>query len=383
MAEELSIDSLKEMSKADFIKAFKKKTAWKKAKAVIVMVDYKIDGKKTTVAVPFRKEAEMKAEMKRMKKEKTHPLKKSGGGMISFENDGEEGMKAKIELTLGGLKPELLQTKGEDLFGRINTILEVLVADNAELEDAGEAGEEEDEEELDLDLGDGAPNSAGAGLLEELEASIAEIKGTFKDKIQAIVAAIKNKEAKEEFLDVVDDLKNKIVDMKDNLGAAGEKIKTQLAPKVKKVLEYAVQLANIKNALAAIFKKGETPSELPPAVKKFIEDLVAKIKEAKAIKTDPGKFDDIVKVIQAVFNNLTVALEVLNKDLAEKVKDSKAYQFIEDFIESLDDETDEEDYDDDENIENQPNKVSEEEKKEFEGTVKELETLFSAIGIQL
>ena len=87
MAEELSIDSLKEMKKADFVKAFKNKAAWKKAKAVIVMVDYKLDGKKTTVAIPFKKEAEMKAEMKRLKKEKLHPMKKSGGGLVTVEND--------------------------------------------------------------------------------------------------------------------------------------------------------------------------------------------------------------------------------------------------------------------------------------------------------
>jgi hypothetical protein len=51
------------------------------------MVDYKLDGKKTTVAIPFKKEAEMKAEMKRLKKEKLHPMKKSGGGLVTVEND--------------------------------------------------------------------------------------------------------------------------------------------------------------------------------------------------------------------------------------------------------------------------------------------------------
>ena len=46
MAEELSIDDLKDMKKADFIAAFKKKAAWRKAKAVIVFVAFKLDGKK-------------------------------------------------------------------------------------------------------------------------------------------------------------------------------------------------------------------------------------------------------------------------------------------------------------------------------------------------
>ena len=78
MAEELSLDSIKEMKKAEFIKAFKNKAAWKKAKAVIFLVDYKLEGKKAVIAIPFKKENEMKLEMKRLKKEKLHLLKKSG-----------------------------------------------------------------------------------------------------------------------------------------------------------------------------------------------------------------------------------------------------------------------------------------------------------------
>jgi len=149
MAEELQLDSLKEIKKADYVKAFKNKAVWKKAKAVIFLVDYKLEGKKTTIAIPFKKEAEMKSEMKRLKKEKLHLMKKSGGGLISFENEGEDGMKAKVELLFGGLKPELLQAKGNDLFWRINTTLEVLIAAGAELEapDPNEPVEAEDPNE--------------------------------------------------------------------------------------------------------------------------------------------------------------------------------------------------------------------------------------------
>jgi hypothetical protein len=46
MAEELSLDVLPEMKRADYIKAFKNKASWKKAKAVIFLVDYKLEGKK-------------------------------------------------------------------------------------------------------------------------------------------------------------------------------------------------------------------------------------------------------------------------------------------------------------------------------------------------
>ena len=59
MAEELHLDSLKEIKKADYVKAFKNKAIWKKAKAVIIFVDYKLEGKKAVVAIPFKKETEM------------------------------------------------------------------------------------------------------------------------------------------------------------------------------------------------------------------------------------------------------------------------------------------------------------------------------------
>lgn len=136
------------MKKADFIKAFRNKSAWKKASAVIVLVDYKLEGKKTTVAIPFRKEAEMKAEMKRIKKEKLHLMKKTGGGSVSMENEGEDGMKAKIELKLGGLSPELLQANAAELFDKIKTTLEVLIAVDAEMEVLA-SGEAVDGDEID------------------------------------------------------------------------------------------------------------------------------------------------------------------------------------------------------------------------------------------
>jgi hypothetical protein len=86
--------------------------------------------------------------MKRLKKEKLHILKKSGAGHINFENDGPDGLKAKIELVLGGLKPELLQMKGTELFGRLQAILEVMMGAEADMD---EADSEEEEEEIELE----------------------------------------------------------------------------------------------------------------------------------------------------------------------------------------------------------------------------------------
>jgi hypothetical protein len=153
MAEELSIDGLKDMKKAYFIKAFKDKAQWKKAKAVIVFVAFRLDGKKTTVAVPYKKESKMKTDMKRIKKDKIHLFKKSGGGRIDFDMENGE-LVAKIELTLGGLKPEKLQEEGTELFGRINSILKVLIAEDSEIEDAQEEDEDEDDDDDNPNLGD-------------------------------------------------------------------------------------------------------------------------------------------------------------------------------------------------------------------------------------
>jgi len=133
---ELSLDSLKEMKKADFVKAFKNKAAWKKANALIILVDYKIDGKKTTVAIPYKKVAEMKMEMKRLKKEKLHLLKKSGGGSFEIERNAE-GPVAVIELLNGGLAPQTMGNKVADLF----SIIKLGIKTTLSAEAAAEAAE--------------------------------------------------------------------------------------------------------------------------------------------------------------------------------------------------------------------------------------------------
>jgi hypothetical protein len=362
MAEELSIDGLKGMKKAEFVKAFKNKPQWKKAKAVILFVDYKLEGKKTTVAIPFKKVAEMKLEVKRIKKEKLHPMKKSVGGIFSLENEGEEGIKAKIEITHGGVKPEILQTKAEDLFGRINAQLEVLIAADAELEtEADLANEPEDKEE----------NTTTAS---EIESAIKEITALIKEKIAQILADIKDKKAKEEYFAVIENVSDKISDLKESFENAADDVKATLKSKVDQLLAYLTTLNDIKKALEIILKKGETPS-LPENVKNFIETLVAKIKEAKAVKKDPKKFKTIVKIVKTTFDALELALGLIKKELAEKLKQSKVYQFIEDFIDSLAEE-------EEEVVETTEPQINEVEKKEYESTIKELESLFSTVGIQ-
>ncbi len=147
MAIELNLDSLKDMKKADFVKAFKNKPAWKKANAVIILVDYKLDGKKATVAIPFKKIAEMKMEMKRLKKEKLHLLKKSGGASFEIEKN-PDGPIANIELLNGGLAPQAMGTKVADLFA----IIKLGIKTSQSAEAAAEAAELPAEKDPDENL---------------------------------------------------------------------------------------------------------------------------------------------------------------------------------------------------------------------------------------
>lgn len=140
--ENLSLDGLKEMKKAEYIKAFKNKAAWKKADAVILLVDYRLDGKKVTIAVPYKKVADMKSEMKRLKKEKLHLMKKSGGATFCLEK-GPNGPVAKIELLSGGLTLKDLEGKVSDLFD----ILKLSVETSQSAAAAAEAAAETDDAE--------------------------------------------------------------------------------------------------------------------------------------------------------------------------------------------------------------------------------------------
>ena len=186
MAIELSLDAIKDMKKADFVKGFKNKAVWKKAKAVIILVDYKLDGKKNVIAIPFKKETEMKQEMKRLKKEKLHLLKKSGGGSIEFIKAADGSMEAKIEITLGGLAPEILLMKGQPLFDKIKVKLQALQSAEAAAEAVEAAGEVDPNENLPEDDYDDVDDSE-----EEDAAALAlpEMALVLKANIQAYLKA--------------------------------------------------------------------------------------------------------------------------------------------------------------------------------------------------
>jgi hypothetical protein len=213
MAEELQLESLKEIKKADYVKAFKNKAVWKKAKAVIILVDYKLDGKKSVIAIPFRKETEMKAEMKRLKKEKIHILKKSGGGTIEFTKTAE-GMSAKVEIQVGGLSTEMLLMKGQPLFDKIKVKLEALQTAEAMAEAAESAAEVDPNENLPEDNFSDVAEEEMDEEGEEVAEDVAEEDASAAEK--RIKLAAKKEEGRAAITKMLDNL-NKIADKLSNL----------------------------------------------------------------------------------------------------------------------------------------------------------------------
>ena len=90
----------------------------KKAKAALIMIDFRLKGKKTPcVLIPFKKPADAQKAFKKLKKDKVHILKKTGLCKISV-GVGEDGKdEITVEIKQGGLSPEVLEQKGTDLFG--------------------------------------------------------------------------------------------------------------------------------------------------------------------------------------------------------------------------------------------------------------------------
>jgi len=263
MADELNLESLEGMAKADYIKAFKNKTLWKKATAVIFMVDYKLDGKKTVIALPFKKEAEMKLKMKEIKKNKTHFMKKTGGGVIKVENDGPEGLSANVELKLGGLKAEILQAKAEELFGKIKATLKVLIAEDAEMEPEEE--EIGSTPEVVAKTGGEKPSTTTENTQGEQP-----VKGDDKNKdIKLIIAKIVKV--------------NKLINLKDGLQDAD----LQNAEALKTAIRDFASL--LKTADAAVRTEyGETFLKTKKLYAK-LEEEIKKLKEQQSVVTDLDK----------------------------------------------------------------------------------------------
>lgn len=117
MADILSYPSLKEMKLAEFKKAFKEKSQWRKAKAAIFLIDYKLGSKKVPVAIPLRKVADLKSLVKEIKKD-GHPNPKIAGGSVKIVKIKGE-TQVHFTRTQGGYDVNALSTKVSPLFTQL------------------------------------------------------------------------------------------------------------------------------------------------------------------------------------------------------------------------------------------------------------------------
>jgi len=302
MAEELSLDGIKDMKKAEFIKAFKNKAAWKKAKAVIILVDYKLEGKKAVIAIPFKKENEMKLEMKRLKKEKLHLLKKSGGGTIVIDKNADGDREATIELVIGGLKPELLQLKASPLFEKIKVKLSATQTGEA-LEDAAAAESEVDTTEnlpednlddVDADADEGEEDNEGETASETETASELNPK----------------KEAQKK------DLAAKIALMKENVGkmekVVGTTSKEKLEPNLLKYEAALEQLIKAAQAEGVVDKKEQASFD---ELKAALENLKKSMNENNAAPQGKKLTEEQKVKIKENMTKINARLEAIVKEL--------------------------------------------------------------------
>ena len=155
MKKEEDMLAVLEMKRPEYKKMFKKKALWKKAAWIIVLVDYKLDGKKTSLAIPYKKKPLMLKELKKIKADKLHLLKKTG--LCSFElgKKSDGGLLARIELIKGGISAALLHSKMLPLFGSVDIDIEVIGLE-AVLTD----GVEDNQEASDQRLSDAAHQKA-------------------------------------------------------------------------------------------------------------------------------------------------------------------------------------------------------------------------------
>jgi hypothetical protein len=326
MAEELSLDGIKDMKKAEFIKAFKNKAAWKKAKAVIILVDYKLEGKKAVIAIPFKKENEMKLEMKRLKKEKLHLLKKSGGGSIKIEVGADGQREAKIELGIGGLKPELLLLKASPLFEKIKlriqaTQNEEAMADSAASEGEVDANENLPEDSLDDVAVDESPEVTesaepeteeadnNASLITEINGLTSRIGTLFRDRIQPIANAIRGNSATQEHLQQTEETSELIDSLKEKFESAGEEVKRQVSDSVNRILNLIPNLDRIKTALTNLFGSNANQNANPAQ-----DGALEEVKNLMKAISDTFKSAIQSTIVPALKNNSSTAEHLTQVD---------------------------------------------------------------------
>lgn len=212
MADEITVEGLAKMSVADYKAVAKKAVTWGKAKGVVVFDDYKMEGKKKmAVGIPFRKENEMEAEYKIIKKKKTHKLSKTAVCLISMAADG---ITATLEIKKGGLKPELLKAAALDFLSYVGITNVNITGQSDEVIEAEETEEEGD---------DSQPTASVEGAKAKATDLIKSISNDGKG-LSEVVARIKSAAVATQDLGFVQQLSAKIKALTEAVSTLGKNI---------------------------------------------------------------------------------------------------------------------------------------------------------------
>lgn len=169
---DLNVSTVKTFKKNDYKKIFLKSSNWKKAGAIVVLCDYKLEGKKCLVAIPYKKPQDALAEYVKLKEDKLHPTRRVSMGTFTMDPSNSV---ATIEIKKGGMDAGLLQEKAEAAFSAIDIAIRV----TGTSDDAAEALKEPDPEALTQEVKPTAPPKES------------ELKGqlnAFADRLKVIAA---------------------------------------------------------------------------------------------------------------------------------------------------------------------------------------------------
>lgn len=231
MAESLSYEAIKEMKFADYKKAFKEKSQWRKAKALIILVDYKLGSRKAPIVLPLRRSNQLKPLLQQIKADK-HPTQKMAAGLLDIRK-GDKGSEMTFQKTHGGCTLETIEGRVKPL---VKQILKCgFVAEQGELAPEEETNLE-NQEETTIPRGESS-NSTVEGNSPESTASTVDIKKVLQAikplalrVHKEVTAAIKQKTYGEQEAALLEELEGLIKQFDEFYQKAAPKQQQQLAP---------------------------------------------------------------------------------------------------------------------------------------------------------
>jgi hypothetical protein len=314
MKKEFNLDTVQEMKRPDYKKQFKKMAKWKKAKGVIILVDYKLDGKKSSIAIPYKKKPIMLKELKKIKADKIHLLKKTALCSFNVNKNKEGKLVAEISIMKGGLNPGLLKEKMTPVFGSIDLDINVLG-----LEEKLQSSDSTEEKSADI------PNKK-----EDNQALILSAKQSFQFIKDFLIPNFKTGNLDEE--DLLDLNSHEIifkdfVDLFPNLNKEQQEKLGKLKDSIEKIFG---QISKIKSALDGtnkdlendlVFNKLKSMAkDIEKKTKKIKKTVLKNLRKEKTKPRDLEVLDDVLEMV----NEFEFNFESTVDSVKEKV--SKFYE---------------------------------------------------------